>query len=232
MLIFLSSIRRDWVSGKRSLKPLASNPKLLKDNYLKELFAELSLNKEINPNRMGFSEERTILHDIERIISGKTSRSERLWLGYQFNLGVEYIDIMLDSTISSFTDKHYSGSNKELKAKKHIYSLLWEVRELQGLIIKQKERVKLAVSFSSMSEAGYSPRVLLNLYARYFESVSKLQNSLQSINLNIVDGRLENPEKVNEELRSLRAEFTEVKNSMKKGLFTFSKASCLFQIFL
>ena len=77
-----------------------------------------------------------VREDFLRTADNRLSVEERVWVGYQITLGVDYIDALLESSIDALTDKYLSGSNRELRQRKSIYKFFWELRKNSGVHFK------------------------------------------------------------------------------------------------
>ena len=136
------SIKQDWVLGKRALKSLPEKSRI-NEKYVQEL-SSLSLNRRVTDSNNRLID--SLISEDKLIGDQNINSKERIWLGYQVNLGVHYLDTVLNELISSFMEKHYTGSRQALVEKKNVYKLLWKLRTFQGYIHQQKEKLAMAVT--------------------------------------------------------------------------------------
>ena len=226
MKAFLVSLRRDWFSGKNSLKKLETKRKIQLD-YVNQIFGQMKLNRKVS-NSTHETRLSSIEADFFRISNTRVDPSERIWMGYQVTLGIEYLDTVLNDLITSFMEKNYSGNNKELREKRDIYDFIWELRKYQGLIHKQKERFRVAIMLHSTANAlPSSVSSLVNMYGVYAKSIQSVHQLILKAN-NLLENGLVLSSQVSEELRrKVESELIRNDKAQRKNIYLNHFSKCL-----
>ena len=220
------SIKRDWVLGKRALKSLPEKSRI-NEKYVQELFSSLSLNRRVTDSNNRLIDS-LISEDFKLIGDQNINSKERIWLGYQVNLGVHYLDTVLNELISSFMEKHYTGSRQVLIEKKNVYKLLWKLRKFQGYVHQQKEKLAMAVTVESVSLEHESKRAsLIEMYRVYLESISSINNVISKANKLLTKKTTINDAELILLTSELEKRLQYIKGIQRKGIILGPTASCM-----
>ena len=118
MKYFLTALRRDWFYGKSAVSNLPKKARIINNEFLQSLMEEYKLDRQYFQREViEFPTVGQVREDFLRMANNKLTTEERVWVGYQITLAVDYIDSLLESSIDALTDKYLSGTRRELKQK-------------------------------------------------------------------------------------------------------------------
>ena len=230
MRAFITSIKRDWRSGKKSLSDLPRKSKI-REKYIQELFSSRNIDREISHSNSRQLES-IITDDFKNLGKKSMSEVERIWLGYQISLGVEYLNSVLDGLVTSFMEKHYSGNSNHLKERKNIYDLIWKLRSFQGYVHQQKEKLIVGVTIESVnsSHANMS-KSLIEMYNVFIESVSSMNKIIKAADSIIAKDNNLSKIELSELIENIERRLKAIKDLQKQSIYISPMPNCLKSIF-
>lgn len=218
--IFTLSILRDWKDGKGSLAQLREIERASKNENMKEVFKQYGADR--SRNLKDSVKAHPGYHELIEGMAPRRVKSQNLWDSYQFNLGLDYLDHVIQEHLSALTEKvmeDYSG-----KSRKERLSRVWKLKVIQGKLIKAKQGLKLHLTLGKFDQKEFSNSEYLGRYGIFFELIERFYElSIASLEKNARLFELK--------YTYLNEEISQMNRFSKKNIYQYSFSSCLKAIF-